>query len=151
MLDPEESPEEIKSREVELGSERWTNLCFSCSIHNSCATDIVFVTLLRTAVKAAISGVHQFIASHWRGPHCLNVVVLAVVHGPLGFFEGRSARTSHSLFPPPPPFPVPNKPSRFCGRKATCLLLLILITNTVPSHVRCSPYGRTFRRMAIVR
>ena len=25
MLDPEESPEEIKSREVELGSESWTS------------------------------------------------------------------------------------------------------------------------------
>ena len=25
MLDPQESPEEIKSREVELGSESWTS------------------------------------------------------------------------------------------------------------------------------
>ena len=31
VLDLQESPEEIKSREVELGSESWTPLCFSCS------------------------------------------------------------------------------------------------------------------------
>ena len=43
VLDPQESPGEIKSREVELGSESWTVFCFRCS-PNSCATDIVFVT-----------------------------------------------------------------------------------------------------------
>ena len=31
VLDPQESPEEIKSSEVELGSESWTVFCFSCS------------------------------------------------------------------------------------------------------------------------
>ena len=31
VLDPQVSPVEIKSREVELGSESWTTLCFSCS------------------------------------------------------------------------------------------------------------------------
>ena len=31
VLDPQESPGEIKSREAELGSESWTILCFSCS------------------------------------------------------------------------------------------------------------------------
>ena len=30
-LDPQESPGEIKSWEVELGSESWTTFCFSCS------------------------------------------------------------------------------------------------------------------------
>ena len=30
-LVPQESPDEIKSREVELGSESWTFFCFSCS------------------------------------------------------------------------------------------------------------------------
>ena len=28
--------------------------------------------------------------------------------------------------PPPPTFPVPNKPSRFCGRKATGLLVYLV-------------------------
>ena len=31
MLDPQENPEEIKSRDVELGSESWTTFCFSFS------------------------------------------------------------------------------------------------------------------------
>ena len=42
MLDPQESPEEIKSRDVELGSESWTYLLLQLFL-NSCATDIVFV------------------------------------------------------------------------------------------------------------
>ena len=36
-------PGEIKSREVELGSEGWTCLLLQFFL-NSCATDIVFVT-----------------------------------------------------------------------------------------------------------
>ena len=40
----------------------------------------------------------------------------------------RPPRSSGSVPPPPPqpsshPVPVPNKPPRFCGRKAECLLL----------------------------
>ena len=31
VLAPQESTGEIKSREMELGSERWTTFCFSCS------------------------------------------------------------------------------------------------------------------------
>ena len=67
-------------------------------------------------------------------PHCLNiVVVLAVVHGLLGLLRaGLRGRATHSFSPPPtpprppPPFPVPNKPSHFCGRKATCLLTNVI-------------------------
>ena len=53
VLDPKESPEEIKSGEAELGSESWTVLCFSC--FSTAAIDIVLVTLLRTAVETAIA------------------------------------------------------------------------------------------------
>ena len=31
VLDPQESPEKIKSREVELGSESWTSFASGCS------------------------------------------------------------------------------------------------------------------------
>ena len=43
VLDPQESPEEIKSREAELGSECWTRLLLHL-FPNSSATHIVFVT-----------------------------------------------------------------------------------------------------------
>ena len=62
-LDPQESPGEIKSREMELGSHReldnpllqlFLNSCFADTVFvtflNSCFADTVFVTLLRTAV-----------------------------------------------------------------------------------------------------
>ena len=54
VLDPQESPEKIKSRQVELGSESWTCLLLQLFL-NSSATDIVLVTLLRTAVETAIA------------------------------------------------------------------------------------------------
>ena len=60
MLDPQESPEEIKSREMELGSESWTTLCVSCS-PTAGATDFVLLTLLRTAVETTINGVHKLL------------------------------------------------------------------------------------------
>ena len=49
VLDPQVSPEEIMSREEELGRESWTFFCFKLLL-NSGAADIVLVTLPRTAV-----------------------------------------------------------------------------------------------------
>ena len=49
---------------------------------NSCFLDTV--TLLRTAVQTANNGVHKLLSSHWRGPHLLNIVVLAVADGLFG-------------------------------------------------------------------
>ena len=43
VLDPQVSPEEIMSREVELGCENWTSFRFELFL-NSSATDIVLVT-----------------------------------------------------------------------------------------------------------
>ena len=70
---------------------------------SSCATVLVLVTLLHTAVETAIA---CYTSCSMQGPHCLNIVVLAVVHGLLGLSrskEGWSARSSHSLFLPSPP------------------------------------------------
>ena len=46
-LDPQVSPEEIMSREVELGLASWTVFCFELSklFVNSSATDIDLVTV----------------------------------------------------------------------------------------------------------
>ena len=54
VLDLQDSPEEIKRREADLGSESWTCLLLQLFL-NSSATDIVLVTLLRTAVETAIA------------------------------------------------------------------------------------------------
>ena len=42
-LDPQVSPEEIMSREVELGCESWTSFVSGCSSTAAGATDIVSV------------------------------------------------------------------------------------------------------------
>ena len=49
-----ESSREVKSREVELGSYSWMD-CLAANFLSSCFSDTVFVTLLCTAVEAAIS------------------------------------------------------------------------------------------------
>ena len=53
VLNPQVSTGEIKSREVELGLK--VGLLLLQSFLNSSATDIVFGTLLRTAVETAIA------------------------------------------------------------------------------------------------
>ena len=58
------------------------------------------VTLFRTAVETAISGVHKF-ASQWRGPHLLNTVVLVVADGLFGLY-GSERRDELFIGPPPP-------------------------------------------------
>ena len=72
VLDPQVSPEEIKSREVELGLR--VGLPLLRLFPNGGATDIVFVTLLCIAVGTAIA---------WCGGrcampdgHCLNVLLI---------------------------------------------------------------------------
>ena len=52
VLDTQVSPEEIVSREVELGSESWTSFLLQVVI-NSGATDIVLLILPNTAVETA--------------------------------------------------------------------------------------------------
>ena len=52
----------------------------------SCFTDMVFVTLLRTAAETAISEGSTQVASRWRSPHLLNIAVLEVVVGLFGLW-----------------------------------------------------------------
>ena len=82
------SPGEMKSREVELDSQSRVDRLASNLFLSSCFLDTVFVTLLRTVLQTAISGVHKLLGSgrvptsltllFWRGPYLLNIVVLAV-------------------------------------------------------------------------
>ena len=78
----EASPEEIKSREVELG---------------------LTVGLLLLQLFSRIN----------------TSIVLASVHGLSGLFRAVSAVEPLTLLPPSHSVPVPNRPTRLCGRKAT--------------------------------
>ena len=81
VLDPQVSPEEIKSREVELGLN--IGLLLRQLFPSGGATDIVFVILFRTAVETAIAWYTS--CCTMASGHCLNIfVVLAAVHGILG-------------------------------------------------------------------
>ena len=61
--------------------------------------------------------------SRWamaRGHRLSTSIVLAAVHGLSGLFRAVHAVEPSLFCPLPTPLPVPNKPSRFCGRKAKC-------------------------------
>ena len=78
---------EVKRKEVELDSHSWMDCLAAELSHNSCFSDTVLVTLLRTAVETAVSEVHELLHTggvpssltllFWRGPQLLNTVVLA--------------------------------------------------------------------------
>ena len=53
VLDPQVSPEEIKSREVELGSESWTS--FASVLFSPAELRTLSLCLFRTAVETAIA------------------------------------------------------------------------------------------------
>ena len=76
----------------------------------SCSSTAAFWTL-----SVWLFSPHSYVASHWRGPHLLNSVVLAVAAGLY-----RSERWDELLIGTrSPPFSVPNKPCGFCGRIST--------------------------------
>ena len=94
--------------------------CFELSklFFTSGATDIVLVTLSSTAVERAIAQC----TSRWamaRGHRLNTSSVLAAVHGLSGLFRTVSAVEPFTLSSPSHSVPLPNRPTRLCGRKAT--------------------------------
>ena len=93
---------------------------------NSSATDIVLLTLLRTAVETAISGVHKLLRNG-EVPIALKQLLFRRRSTASSVFRG-SERADEPLIPAPPPPPPPRtlvpvpKPCGFCGCKATSLL-----------------------------
>ena len=112
VLDPQVSPEEIKSREVELGLR--VGLLSLQLFPSGGATDIVFVILFCIAVGTAITWCDGGCAMP--DGHCRNILLFwrrstaALVFRVGACFEV-------SLFCPPFPLvPVPNRPARLRGR-----------------------------------
>ena len=94
-LDPQVSPEEIMSKEVELGCESWTSFASSCS---------------STAVQWTLSLWLPSIAVETAIAQCANTsIVLVAVHGLYGLFRAVSA-VQPSLFHPPTPTPPSLSP-----------------------------------------
>ncbi len=94
--------------------------CFELSklFVNSGATDIVLVILSSTAVERSIAQC----TSRWamaRGHRPNTSIVLAAVHGLSGLFRAVFAVEHFTLSSPSHSVPVPNRPTRLCGRKAT--------------------------------
>ena len=76
------------------------------------------MTLYSTAVETAIAQC----TSRWtmaRGHRLNTSIVLAAVHGLAGLFLAVSEVELFTLSPPSHSVPVPNRPTRLCGRKAT--------------------------------
>ena len=110
VLDPQVSPEEIKSREVELG------LKFRLFCISRCFPTAELRTLSLWPFRTAVGTV-----TAWYTSCCAmakrtmpqHFVVLAAVHGILGLPGWRLRLSLHSFVPLAP---VPNKHSRSCGR-----------------------------------
>ena len=114
MLNPQVSPEEIKSREVELGLR--VGLLSLQLFPNGGATDIVFVTLFCIAAGTAVA---------WRGGrcampggHCLNILLFWRRSTEASVFRVGACLEVSLFFPPfsHSGVPVPDRPTRLRGR-----------------------------------
>ena len=111
VLDPQVSPEEIKSREVELGLR--VGLLLLQLFPNGGATDIVFVTLVCIAAGTSTA---------WCGGRCA-MPDTALTSFCCSGGSPRQPRSSglapvsrfHSSVPLFPLVPVPNRPTRLRG------------------------------------
>ena len=121
-LDPQVSPEEIMSREVELGCESVGLLSLRVVPQQQCNGHCPCDSAPARQLKQQLRGAQ--VAGQWRGDTALTLPLFWRRSTVSPVFFGRYPRSSlHSFVPfppphPPSPTPVPNKPSRFCGRKA---------------------------------
>ena len=114
-LDPQVSPEEIMSREVELGCKSWTSFTSgysSTTVQQTLSLWLCPARQLKQQLRSAL------VAAQWRGATALTLPLFWQQSTVSLVFFGRYLRSSlHSLVLPP--VPIPNKQPRFCGHKAT--------------------------------
>ena len=107
-LDPQVSPEEIMSREVELGCERWTSFASGCSstaVQRTLSLCLCPARQLKQQLRSAL------VAGQWRGDTALTLPLFWRRSTVSPVFFGRYPRSSlHSLGPPPssPTSPISN-------------------------------------------
>ena len=123
-----------------------TVFCFELFL-NSGATDTVFVT---QRLKQQVCG--TLVPRNSEVPTALTLLLVWRWSTASLVFPGRSVRKKErkkkkplSAPRPPPPLPVPNKPFRFCGRKATSLLTYFRVNAPrVPflaGFILCTKFG----------
>ena len=107
------------SREVELGCESWTSFASSQVVPQQqrkghCPCDSAQSRQLKQQMRSAL------VAGPWRGDTALTLPLFWRRSTVSPVFFGRFPRSSLHSFVPSRlhPHPVPNKPPRFCGRKA---------------------------------
>ena len=120
VLDPQVSPEEIKNRGVELGSESCT------SVASSCYSTAVLWTLSLWLCSAEHLK-HQLhstlVPTQWQGDTTLTFWLFRRWSMASSVFQVGACSWGFTLSPPSPHVPVPNRPSYLCVRKAKCLLI----------------------------
>ena len=118
-LDLQVSPEEIMSREVELGCESWIFLLRVVQVvrqqqcNGHCLCDSAQARQLKQQLHSAL------VAGQWRGDTALTFPLFWRRSTSLQSFSGGIRGRAFTLSSPSHSVPVPNKPSRFRGRKAT--------------------------------
>ena len=93
-LDRQVSPEEIMSREVELGCESWT------SFASGCLCDSARAGQLKQQLRSAL------VAAQWRGDTAIALPLFWRRSTVSPVFFGRYPRSSLQSFVPPPPPPL---------------------------------------------
>ena len=142
-LDLQVSPQEIMSREVELGCESWTSFASSCS--STAVQRTLFLWLCpNTAVETAVAQC----TSRWvmaRGHRLNTSIVLAAVHDLSGLFRAVSA-VQPSLFRPLTPLSPSlishlasvdakqNVPLRTTAYTSSCSYIKLIITISCIHH-----------------
>ena len=123
-LDPQVSPEEIMSREVERDPQVSPEEIKRREVELGCESWTCFASgRSSTAVQRTLSLLlcqawYPWCSSRYamvRGRRFNTSIILAAVHGLSGLFRVVSA-VEPSLTCPLSPVPVPNKQPRFCGR-----------------------------------
>ena len=95
---------------MELGSHSWMDCLAAKLFLNSCfSADTVFVTLFRTAVETAVSGVHRLLRT---GGVLIALILfwrwLTVSSGVFLRVDAQAGPATHRYpSPPPPSFPSP--------------------------------------------
>ena len=108
VLDPQVSPEEIMSREVELGCESWTSFASGCSRQQQCSGHCLYDSAQARQLKQQLRS--ALVAAQWRGDTALTLPIFFWRRSTVSpVFFGRYPQSSlHSFVLPLSPSLISN-------------------------------------------